>query len=122
MNIAHLYHLLIGKTNAKHPAKLTFANIKGFLQSIYRKSQRLINISGFEFAQFKWEQVIWRRTRVKDLSPKCWKENICKICGCDVIDKTLEDRGCEGFCYTEMMQTEEEWKEYKTKNKIKLFI
>lgn len=108
----------MGKSKASDPAKINISNIKGVIQSLSRKVQR--NISGFELDEHIYEQIIWRRTEVEKKSPKCWNENECKICGCDVLGKTMEDRSCEGKCYTAMMN-KEEWEEYKIINNIKLF-
>ena len=117
MNVRNYYDLLRGKTTASNPAKLTLSNIKGFLQALYRKGRE---ISGFKLPSHVYEQIIWRRTEVARVSPECWESNSCKVCGCDVLGKTMEDRSCEGFCYPEMMG-EGEWDKYKKMNNINLF-
>lgn len=117
------------RRTASHPAKFSFANIKAVVQSWFRKRQKCI--AGCELDEHIYEQIIWRRTQVIQKSPKCWYSGSCKVCGCDILGKTMEDRPCSITehpdllakrepCYPEMMD-EQAWKQYKIKNNIKLF-
>jgi hypothetical protein len=76
-----------------------------------------------------YEQIIWRRIKVMDNSPKCWQSGHCIVCGCEILGKTMEDRGCSASespelnispCYPDMM-SKKEWNQYKITNNIKLF-
>ena len=123
MKLKHYYNLLRGKTKALKPATITFANVKAVIQSYYRKGKLM---AGFGIEDHIYEQILWRRTQVMIKSPECWNESQCKVCGCDILGKTMEDRGCSApdisreECYPAMM-TKDVWKTYKTKEKIKLF-
>lgn len=125
MKLRHFWNHLMGKTTAERPAKLTLANVKGVAQSMMRR------MGGFDMPQHIYEQIIWRRTQVHFNSPMCWYSGKCKVCGCDILGKTMEDRACSISehpdllakrkpCYPEMME-EKEWEIYKDQNKIKLF-
>ncbi len=120
MKLRYYYNLLRGKTEAKNPAKLTLRNIWAVIQAFFRKKRR--NLGGFDLEDHIYEQIIWRRTQVLSKSPKCWVSGNCIQCGCEIIGKTMEDRGCHNspYCYPDMM-SKEEWKEYKIRNQIKLF-
>lgn len=129
MQIKNYWNLLIGKSDAERPAKLSFSNIKAVAQSFFRKT--LKSIDGIELEQHIYEQIIWRRFEVQRNSPMCWYKGQCKVCGCDILGKTMENRACSivehldllakrSPCYPEMMK-EKEWKEYKLNNKIKFF-
>lgn len=118
MRISHYWNLLLGKINVEKPAKFTLRNILAVLQSWKRKQQ--YQLGGFALQQHIFEQIIWRRSEVMQLSPKCWSQGYCKICGCDVLGKTMEDRACEGACYPEMMD-KDKWENFKNIHKIKLF-
>lgn len=110
-------------------AQITIRNILGFIQGYFRMGREL---AGIKLSSHIYEQIIWRRTQVMTLSPECWKEGHCKVCGCEILGKTMENRGCgiseseewlsEGYqpCYPEMM-SKEEWENYKTNNNILLF-
>lgn len=121
------WNLLLGRTDASHPASFSLRNIKAVWQAFFRKTKR--KIDGFELEDHIYEQIIWRRVEVRWNSPKCWYSNSCKICGCDILGKTMEDRACSLSehpelnrvpCYPAMM-TKEEWILFKEKKKIKLF-
>ena len=102
-------------------AKITWANIKAVLQAYTRRAQR--HLGGFDIPQHMHEQIIWRRTEVIKNSFTCWRKGECKECGCEILGKTMEDRGCSNTsypCYPEMMDAEK-WKKYKINNQIKLF-
>ena len=107
------------------PAKITLRNIWAVLQAFFRQKRR--NLGGFDLPAHQYEQIIWRRTQVIEKSPACWKLGSCQVCGCEIIGKTMEDRGCSApevgreQCYPDMM-TKEEWVTYKIKNNIKLFL
>ena len=129
MNLKYYYKLLTGKVNVLKPAKLTFRNMFAVIQSIWRKKLR--NIGGFDLPDHIYEQIIWRRTRVMERSPLCWRRGACQVCGCDILGKTMEDRACSISehpdllerrepCYPEMM-SKENWAAYKRIHKIKLF-
>lgn len=118
MKLKRLYLLLTGQTNATNPAKLTFRNAWAVIQSIFRKMRR--GLGGFDLPAHQYEQIIWRRTQVKEKSPECWEMGECIVCGCDILGKTMEDRSCEDKCYPEMMN-KEQWNQYKIDNEIKLF-
>lgn len=129
MRLKYLYHLLIGKTDASHPAKFTFRNIWAVIQAFFRKQKRII--SGFELDEHIYEQIVWRRTQVMTKSPQCWHLGSCKVCGCEILGKTMEDRACavsehsdilkkRDPCYPAMM-TASEWSKYKISKNIKIF-
>lgn len=113
MNLKFYWNLLLGRTKAK----VTPRNILAVIQAYYRKGRQL---AGFDLPKHIYEQIIWRRTQVIALSPQCWTEGACTVCGCEILGKTMEDRGCEGPCYPEMMD-KDTWKKFKTDNNIKLF-
>lgn len=111
------------------PAKINMRNIMAVLQAFLRKKRR--KIGGWDLENHIYEQIIWRRTQVIQNSPICWHSGTCKICGCDILGKTMEDRGCSILehadlllkrnpCYPAMMN-KNEWKEYKKLKNIKLF-
>ncbi len=102
----------------RNPAKITLRNIYAVIQAWFRKKRR--GLGGFDLPDHLYEQIIWRRTRVIEKSPKCWEQGSCVECGCEIIGKTMEDRGCEGYCYPFMMN-EGEWKVFKKLHDIKLF-
>lgn len=115
--------------NSSHlrPAKITIRNIWAVLQAWFRKKQ--LQIDGVTLDQHIFEQIIWRRTQVRAKSPTCWHSGECIVCGCEILGKTMEDRGCSAGehpelnrepCYPDMMG-KEEWKDYKKLNRIKLF-
>lgn len=127
MGIKYYWNLLLGKTNAERPAKLSIQNAKAVVQSIVRKHK----MDGFELDSWIYEQIIWRRTQVILNSPRCWYAGTCKVCGCDILGKTMEDRGCSisehpdlmqkrDPCYPSMMN-EEDWERFKKTKNIKLF-
>lgn len=106
----------------KNPAKITPRNVLAVLQAWKRKYQK--EWFGFELPPHLQEQIIWRRTEVMIKSPLCWKQGQCVECGCEILGKTMEDRGCsnkENPCYPEMM-SKENWETYKKINEIKLFL
>lgn len=117
MKARYIIALLRGKTKAKNPAKLSLRNIWAVIQAFFRRK-----IQGFSLPSHIYEQIIWRRIQVIEKSPECWKSGNCVQCGCEILGKTIEDRGCENepFCYPEMMK-KDTWKEYKKNNNIKLF-
>lgn len=123
MRLRNYWNLLTGKSKALKPATLSFKNIKAVIQSYFRKAKV---ISGFSLPSHIYEQIIWRRTQVMEKSPECWNNNECKVCGCDVLGKTMEDRACSAkdidqeICYPAMME-KQEWLVYKEDKKIKLF-
>lgn len=118
MKIKYYWNLIRGKTQAIKPAKLTLRNVWAVIQAWFRQKRR--SLDGFDLPDHLYEQIIWRRTRVIERSPVCWEENQCVVCGCEVIGKTMEDRGCDGGCYPEMMP-KDKWKAYKELFDIKLF-
>lgn len=92
-------------------AKLTLRNALGYLQGNWRR---------LGVATHLWEQAIWRRTK----APECMEKGECIYCGCEMIGKTLEDRGCENperYCYPDMMN-KKDWEKYKKDKDIKLFL
>lgn len=123
MKLKHYYNLLRGKTKALKAATLSIANIKAVIQSYFRKGKQM---AGFKLEDHIYEQIIWRRTEVIKKSPECWNNNECRVCGCDILGKTMEDRGCsapevgEEECYPAMVD-KETWKVFKSKNNVKLF-
>lgn len=129
MKLKNFWNLPKRKIKAIRPAKITFANIRAVLQAFFRKAKR--DIGGFNLDIYIYEQIIWRRTQIISNSPICWYSGNCKVCGCDILGKTMEDRACSISehsdllnkrhpCYPEMMD-EKEWKEYKKLKNIKLF-
>lgn len=128
MKLKDYWNLLIGKTDAERPARFRWSNIKAVFQALFRRARE---ISGFHVEQHIYEQIIWRRTEVRWNSPKCWFSGKCKICGCDILGKTMEDRACSIIehpdllekrapCYPAMMDAAQ-WNEYKKLKNIKLF-
>lgn len=123
MKLKNFWNLLRGKTKAIKPANLSLSNIKAVIQAYFRKAKL---ISGFSLPSHIYEQIIWRRTQVMETSPECWRDGTCKVCGCEILGKTMEDRGCEASkvmlpeCYPDMMD-EITWKLYKKNHDIKLF-
>jgi hypothetical protein len=125
MRLRHYYDLLTGKLKVEKPAKLTLNNVKAVIQSSFR------SIDGIDLPQHLYEQIIWRRFEVQRNSPMCWQKGHCKVCGCDILGKTMEDRPCSIAehpdllekrqpCYPAMMG-EQEWRDYKILHKIKYF-
>ncbi len=88
MNAKFYWNLLRGKTDAENPAKITWRNIFAVFQAKTRK------IAGFALDEHIYEQIIWRRTEVMSYSPRCWNSGVCKVCGCEILGKTMEDRAC----------------------------
>lgn len=124
-----LKHYLKAKKEAIHPSKISFRNIYAVFQAFFRNKQKCI--AGCKLDEHIYEQIIWRRIEVINNSPKCWYSGSCKVCGCDILGKTMEDRACSIIehpdllskrspCYPAMMK-EKEWKEYKKLKTIKLF-
>ena len=112
--------------NSLRPAKITWENVKAVFKAKLRK------IQGSSLENHIYEQIIWRRTQVKDNSPICWYKGTCKVCGCNILEKTMEDRACaisehedllekRPPCYPEMMN-KEVWEQYKKEKNIKLFL
>lgn len=110
----------VPKEKPLNPAKITPRNIYAVLQAFLRRGRR--NIAGFDVPLHMYEQILYRRFLVIQASPKCWESGSCIQCGCEILGKTMEDRGCENdpYCYPYMMD-KEEWKRYKKYNKVKLF-
>jgi hypothetical protein len=67
------------------------------------------------------EQAYWRLSEVERNSPECLKLGQCKICGCSIDEKVLEDRGCEDGCYPPM-KNYLVWEFYKQDNNLKVSI
>jgi hypothetical protein len=109
---------LKARKTAINPAKITLRNVYAVIQAWFRKKRR--SLGGFDLPDYMYEQIIWRRVQVIIKSPKCWESGSCIQCGCEILGKTMEDRGCEGKCYPEMMNAEN-WEIYKRINNIKLF-
>ena len=94
--------------------RITLSNIKGFIQGY---SQLLLkSISEFIYPRYRWEQIVYRRIKAEE----CMNLGDCKVCGCEMLGKTMEDRPCEGGCYPEMKDGST-WNKFKEENKIKLF-
>jgi hypothetical protein len=83
----------------ERPAEITLENIRGFIQGYWNLFRK--RLSNWIFSDFKKEQVIYRRIQAKE----CMELGECKVCGCEMIGKTMEDRACEGGCYPEMMNS-----------------
>jgi hypothetical protein len=117
----HYLNLLMGKVKVLKPA--SFLNIKNIWAVIQAKKR---SIGGFKTDSHIYEQIVWRRTQVMEKSPECWKQGYCRVCGCEILGKTMENRSCaapdigEKPCYPEMMK-KEEWQKFKIDNNIKLF-
>lgn len=116
MKIRYYWRLVTGRTDALNPAKLTLRNIWAVIQAFFRKLQ------GRSLPAHLYEQAIWRRLQVIERSPECWAKGNCVHCGCEMVGKTLEDRGCveDPQCYPDIM-TKKEWKTFKEANDIKIF-
>ncbi len=122
MKLKYYYNLLRGKTDATKPAKLSFQNIRAVIQAWIRGKQIEWKIDGFTVPEHVFEQIQWRRGQVAEKSPQCWNSGVCKVCGCEILGKTMEDRSCEAEtpCYPAMFHVEQDWRNYKSVNKIKL--
>lgn len=93
------------------------------LAVLQAKWRKLKNLGGFEVPIHIYQQIIWRRTQVMVKSPTCWESEYCVWCGCEILGKTMEDRGCENpdtQCYPPMLSAED-WEKYKKFHNIKLF-
>lgn len=113
----HYWNLLMGKIKVKKRASfLSFKNIRAVLQAKRRE------IAGDALDTHIYEQILWRRVQVMKKSPECWEQGYCKVCGCEILGKTMEDRSCENEdpCYPDMMK-DQAWEDYKFNNKIKFF-
>ncbi|MGL4567968.1 MAG: hypothetical protein ACRCU6_05505 [Fusobacteriaceae bacterium] len=67
------------------------------------------------------EQAYWRLDQIEKKSPKCFKEGICEVCGCEVSGLVWADATCKKEkepCYPKMLKTKKEWDNFKTKNNI----
>lgn len=117
------------RKQASKPAAFSWSNIKAVWQAFFRKQSKCL--AGIEMDEHIYEQIIWRRTQVISNSPRCWYSGACKVCGCDILGKTMEDRACSISehpdllakrepCYPAMMKNEE-WKQFKKLKNIKLF-
>lgn len=93
-------------------------NIKGFIQAKHRE---VLDSFG-ELPKYIKEQSQWRLNQVRIKSPKCYEEDKCVHCGCQVSSKVLEQRACSnnGFCYPEMMN-EADWNLFKINFEIEMF-
>lgn len=111
-------------------ARITPRNVYAVIQAFFRRKRR--KVAGFELPDHMYEQIIWRRTQVMEMSPSCWYTGKCEVCGCDILGKTVEDRACSRKedresraqgkipCYPEMMN-QPNWERYKQDYNIKLF-
>lgn len=123
------------RKTASHPAPITLRNIWAVIQAFFRKLKRgqikELVIGEMPLPQYKWEQIVYRRIMVEKKSPQCWFMGSCRVCSCEILGKTMEDRACSVTehpeilehrdpCYPSMM-TEKDWAEYKLKNNIKYF-
>lgn len=113
----NLIKFIRARRMATNPAKISIRNILAVFQAWFRKKRR--SLGGFDLPDHMYEQIIWRRTQVMQKSPKCWIHGFCTSCGCEIIGKTMEDRGCKS-CYPEMY-SKENWEAFKRINNIKLF-
>lgn len=108
-------------TIVRNPAKITLRNVLAVIQALKRKYQK--DWFGFDLPPHIQEQIIWRRTEVMQKSPICWNQGKCVECGCEILGKTMEDRGCSNVqnpCYPEML-SKENWESFKRIHNIKLF-
>jgi hypothetical protein len=126
----NLTKFLKARRAASHPAKFSLRNIRAVWQAWTRR-KLFREIDGLRIAQHTYEQIIWRRMQVEKNSPKCWHTGACKVCGCDILGKTMEDRPCSIAehpellakrppCYPAMMEAHR-WEDYKRQQHIKLF-
>lgn len=125
MSLIHYWNLITRKIKVIKPA--SFFSLKNIFAVFQAKKRSIQGVPSYLY-----EQIIWRRTMVKEKSPECWEKGHCIVCGCEIIGKTMEDRACSISevpemladniqpCYPEMMK-EEQWEKYKIDNKIKLF-
>lgn len=81
-------------------SQINSKNIKGFIQAHFRE---VLDSFG-ELPKHIKEQAKWRLLQVRLKSPKCYEEDKCVHCGCQVSSKVFEDRGCsnDNLCYPEM--------------------
>jgi hypothetical protein len=93
--------------------QINLPNIKGYIQGNFR---RILSNFG-SLPKHIEEQAEWRLKQVEKKSPQCLTEKGCVHCGCEIISKAFEKRGCssENPCYPEMM-SEQEWAFYKLNN------
>lgn len=118
-----LSNLLKGRKSATNPAKINLRNVFAVVQAFLRKFRQQLTIGGISLPQHQWEQIVWRRIEVRKKSYNCWRRGHCTFCGCDILGKTMEDRGCENpdkLCYPPMMD-KATWEQYKQDHDVKFF-
>lgn len=111
------------KITPTDPAKLTFANIRKFIQGWSRwivfklsKNKFVKKVAGdiHLLPIYKQEQFLYR-LQVMDI--ECLSSGHCKICGCGTPELQMADEACEGNCYKEMMNLTD-WEAFKKQNNI----
>lgn len=110
-----IWNIFFRRKKFEKPAKITFTNIKKYLQGNYRQVMDDIGIMKPD-SHIK-EQALYRMKLIGEKSPECLKEGACKICGCDIPGLVLSDPSCEGGCYPTMMD-KDTWTDFKINNKI----
>lgn len=110
-----IINILFRRNKYEKPAKITWKNIKKYIQGNFNKLLRKV----FKIKSHREEQYVWRMEQIKEKSFKCFEDGVCRICGCDTEGLALSDPPCEGNCFPEIMN-EIEWKQYKKINNIKI--
>src|ERR1700760_3870761 len=107
----HALSLIFHRNRFEKPARITKANVRGFLQGNLRAFGS--KISFLKPPAHIEEQAYWRITLIKERSPICIQQGQCKVCGCSTDEIVFEDRSCKGDCYPPMMNADT-WAQYKT--------
>lgn len=100
-----------------NPAKITWHNIKRFIQGYWRYFLFKFSKDGQDLnllAKYKQEQFKWR---LRVMNPECLENKKCVICGCETPYLQMSDEACEGKCYPDFM-SKEGWDQYKKENQI----
>ncbi len=110
---------LFNRKNIKNPAKLSWRNIKKFLQgNFYVIAYKIPFLRSRFIDESREEQYQWRYQQVAENSFDCILKGEC-YCGCDLEGLIMSDAPCqeEPACYPAMMK-KAEWEKYKKDNKI----
>lgn len=117
----NIFNILFNRKAIENPAKINLKNIKKFIQGNYYKF--ILKFKYFrdkEENKSRLEQIQWRRSQIKILSPICIQKGEC-FCGCDIEGLIHANPGCneKGKCFPEMMSAYF-WNTYKIENNIKI--
>ena len=110
-----LIYWIKNRKSFPQPKKINLSNILNYAEAEFRHWQNSSTL--LNSPKHIDEQSIWRLAQIKEKSPECIEKGFCRLCGCDVIDKSFEMDGCAGKCYPER-KNEKQWNEFKKQNKI----